>query len=68
MTLAVRKKGPAKSSNDGYAIQCVGEKTGQSCGGKVHQGGGPVAIVSDGTAYLVVGGTKANQRSTAEYW
>src|SRR6266700_1921622 len=33
----------------------IGEKHGQSCGAKCIKGGGPVGIVSDGKAYLVVG-------------
>src|SRR5437762_6673757 len=33
----------------------VGEKHGQSCGAKCIESGGPVGIVSDGKAYLVVG-------------
>ena len=33
----------------------VGETHGQSCGAKCIKGGGPVGIVSDGKAYLVVG-------------
>jgi hypothetical protein len=33
----------------------VGEQHGQSCGAKCIKNGGPVGIVSDGKAYLVVG-------------
>ena len=33
----------------------VGEKHGQSCGVKCIKSGGPVGIVSDGKAYLVIG-------------
>ena len=33
----------------------VGESHGQSCGAKCIKNGGPVGIVSDGKAYLVVG-------------
>lgn len=33
----------------------IGEKHGASCGSKCIKGGGPVGIVSDGKAYLVVG-------------
>ena len=33
----------------------VGEKHGQSCGAKCIRSGGPVGIVSEGRAYLVVG-------------
>src|SRR5438309_6889669 len=33
----------------------VGEKHGQSCGAKYIRSGGPVGIVSEGKAYLVVG-------------
>ena len=36
----------------------VGEKHGQSCGAKCVKNGGPVGIVSDGKAYLVVGAHK----------
>src|SRR6516164_6760049 len=33
----------------------VGEKHGQACGAKCIRSGGPVGIVSEGKAYLVVG-------------
>ena len=33
----------------------VGEKHGQSCGAKCIRSGGPVGVVSEGKAYLVVG-------------
>jgi len=33
----------------------VGDKHGQSCGSKCIKGGGPVGIVDNGKAYLVVG-------------
>src|SRR5438874_13727517 len=33
----------------------VGEKHGQSCGAKCIKSGGPVGIVSEGIAYLVLG-------------
>jgi hypothetical protein len=33
----------------------MGEKHGQSCGAKCIKGGGPVAIVENGKAYVVVG-------------
>jgi len=33
----------------------VGERHGQSCGAKCIRSGGPVGVVSDGKAYLVVG-------------
>src|SRR6516162_4298353 len=33
----------------------VGEKHGQSCGAKCIRSGGPVGIVSEGKAYLVIG-------------
>jgi hypothetical protein len=33
----------------------VGEKHGQSCGAKCIKSGGPVGIISEGKAYLVVG-------------
>src|SRR5881397_3372271 len=36
----------------------VGEKHGQSCGAKCIKSGGPVGILSDGKAYLVVGAHK----------
>src|ERR1043166_1595504 len=36
----------------------VGEKHGQSCGAKCIRSGGPVGIVSEGKAYLVVGAHK----------
>ncbi len=37
----------------------VGEKHGQSCGAKCIRSGGPVGIVSQGKAYLVVGEHKS---------
>ncbi|PYK13453.1 MAG: hypothetical protein DME65_01895 [Verrucomicrobia bacterium] len=45
----------------------VGEKHGQSCGAKCIKGGGPVGIVSDGKAYLVVGEHKPINDQLAEY-
>ena len=45
----------------------VGEKHGQSCGAKCIKGGGPVGIVSDGKAYLVVGEHKPINDELAEY-
>ena len=45
----------------------VGEKHGQSCGVKCIKGGGPVGIVSDGKAYLVVGEHKPINDQLAEY-
>jgi hypothetical protein len=45
----------------------VGEKHGQSCGAKCVKGGGPVGIVSDGKAYLVVGEHKPMNDQLAEY-
>src|SRR5437588_9372813 len=45
----------------------VGESHGQSCGAKCIKGGGPVGIVSDGKAYLVVGGHKPMNDQLAEY-
>jgi hypothetical protein len=45
----------------------VGEKHGQSCGAKCIKGGGPVGIVSDGKAYLVVGEHKPMNDQLAEY-
>ena len=45
----------------------VGEKHGQSCGVKCIQGGGPVGIVSDGKAYLVVGEHKPMNNELADY-
>src|SRR5881396_523601 len=45
----------------------VGEKHGQSCGVKCIKGGGPVGIVSDGKAYLVVGEHKAMNDQLADY-
>src|SRR5216110_2607475 len=44
----------------------VGEKHGQSCGAKCIKGGGPVGIVSDGKAYLVVGEHKPINDELAE--
>jgi hypothetical protein len=45
----------------------VGEAHGQSCGAKCIKGGGPVGIVSDGKAYLVVGEHKPMNDQLAEY-
>jgi hypothetical protein len=45
----------------------VGEKHGQSCGAKCINNGGPVGIVSDGKAYLVVGEHKPMNDQLAEY-
>ena len=45
----------------------VGEKHGQSCGAKCVKSGGPVGIVSDGKAYLVVGEHKPMNDQFAEY-
>ena len=45
----------------------VGEKHGQSCGAKCIKNGGPVGIVSDGKAYLVVGAHKPINDQLAEY-
>jgi hypothetical protein len=45
----------------------VGEKHGQSCGAKCIKSGGPVGIVSEGKAYLVVGEHKPMNDQLAEY-
>ena len=45
----------------------VGESHGQSCGAKCIKNGGPVGIVSDGKAYLVVGEHKPMNEQLAEY-
>ena len=45
----------------------VGEKHGQACGAKCVRNGGPVGIVSDGKAYLVVGEHKPMNDQLAEY-
>jgi hypothetical protein len=45
----------------------VGEKHGQSCGAKCIKSGGPVGILSDGQAYLVVGEHKPMNDQLAEY-
>src|SRR5947208_17036690 len=45
----------------------VGETHGQSCGAKCIKGGGPVGIVRDGQAYLVVGGHKPINDQWAHY-
>jgi hypothetical protein len=45
----------------------VGQKHGQSCGAKCIKSGGPVGIVSDGKAYLVVGEHKPMNDQLAEY-
>src|SRR5215472_16796604 len=45
----------------------IGEKHGQSCGAKCVKSGGPVGIVSDCKAYLVVGEHKPINDQLAEY-
>jgi hypothetical protein len=45
----------------------VGEKHGQSCGSKCIKNGGPVGIVSEGKAYLVVGEHKPINDQLADY-
>jgi hypothetical protein len=45
----------------------VGEKHGQSCGAKCIRSGGPVGIVSQDKAYLVVGEHKPINDQLAEY-
>src|SRR5213595_3433229 len=45
----------------------VGESHGQSCGAKCIKNGGPVGIVSDGKAYLVVGEHEPMNEQLAEY-
>jgi hypothetical protein len=45
----------------------VGEKHGLTCGAKCVKSGGPVGIVSDGKAYLVVGEHKPMNDQLAEY-
>src|SRR5437764_5951775 len=45
----------------------IGEKHGQSCGAKCVKSGGPVGIVSDGKAYLLVGEHKPINDQLAEY-
>ena len=45
----------------------VGESHGQSCGAKCIKSGGPVGIVSDGKAYLVVGEHKPMNDQLADY-
>jgi hypothetical protein len=45
----------------------VGEKHGQACGAKCIKNGGPVGIVSEGKAYLVVGEHKPINDQLAEY-
>ena len=45
----------------------VGGKHGQACGAKCIKSGGPVGIVSDGKAYLVVGEHKPMNDQLAEY-
>jgi hypothetical protein len=47
--------------------KAVGEKHGQSCGAKCIKGGGPVGIVENGKAYLVVGEHKPINDQLAEY-
>ena len=45
----------------------MGEKHGQSCGAKCIRSGGPVGIVSDGKAYLVVGEHRPINDQLADY-
>ena len=45
----------------------VGNKHGETCGVKCIKGGGPVGIVSDGKAYLVVGEHKPMNDELADY-
>src|SRR2546421_4922856 len=45
----------------------VGESHGQSCGAKCIKSGGPVGIVENGKAYLVVGEHKPMNDQLAEY-
>jgi len=45
----------------------VGEKHGQSCGAKCIKNGGPVGVVENGKAYLVVGEHKPMNDQLAEY-
>jgi len=45
----------------------IGEKHGSSCGTTCIKNGGPVGIVSDGKAYLVVGEHKPMNDQLAEY-
>ena len=45
----------------------IGESHGQSCGAKCIKSGGPVGIVSDGKAYLVVGEHKPMNDQLADY-
>jgi hypothetical protein len=45
----------------------VGEKHGQSCGMKCIKSGGPVGILENGKAYLVVGEHKPINEQLAEY-
>jgi hypothetical protein len=45
----------------------VGEKHGQSCGAKCIKSGGPVGVVSEGKAYLVVGEHKPINDQLADY-
>jgi hypothetical protein len=45
----------------------MGESHGSKCGAKCIKGGGPVGIVSDGKAYLVVGEHKPMNDQLAEY-
>jgi hypothetical protein len=45
----------------------MGEAHGSKCGAKCIKGGGPVGIVSDGKAYLVVGEHKPMNEELAQY-
>jgi len=45
----------------------IGKEHGESCGAKCVEKGGPVGIVSDGKAYLVVGEHKPMNNQLAEY-
>src|SRR5947199_10452769 len=45
----------------------IGEEHGKSCGAKCIKNGGPVGIVENGKAYLVVGEAKPRNDQLAEY-
>jgi hypothetical protein len=65
--------GSKEVTGEGVDMMCyvdhnaVGEKHGQSCGAKCIKSGGPVGIVSEGKAYLVVGEHKPINDQLAEY-
>jgi hypothetical protein len=65
--------GPKEVTGEVVDLMCyvdhgvMGDKHGQSCGAKCIKGGGPVGIVDNGKAYLVVGEHKAINDQLADW-